>query len=90
VQYQADTGELLKAEFFDINGHMKGKLNGTATFGPFCPFICGAFVIFGAFKTRRRDPEGVDEPDRTSSSPSDAVDENSLPHFFEPPSEKHR
>jgi hypothetical protein len=90
VRYQGDTGELLKASFYAPDGTQEGVFNGTSTWPPYFALLFGLFLIWGAFRQHRRDPEGEEEPARGNPDLLETVDEESLLHLSEPRSEDQR
>jgi hypothetical protein len=57
LQYRGDTGELVKASFYNSEGKQEGVLNSTIVFEEIVGFLAGLFCIWASIQKYRRDPE---------------------------------
>jgi hypothetical protein len=57
VRYYGDTGELIRATFFDDHGKEEGSANRTSSFFRALSIVLGVFLIVGALIRYKRDPQ---------------------------------
>jgi hypothetical protein len=72
VRYYGDTGELIRATFFDMTGKEEGVARRGSWLSRAWSLLIGIFLIWGAWARYRRDPSGeVENEDELSSGVGD-------------------
>ncbi len=82
VNYQKQTGLIVKAHFIAIDGREEGKFNSTDSWVPVVGVLLGLYLIWTAFKVQKHDPEGA-ESRGLNKVPLNSVDLGSLLHLSE-------
>jgi hypothetical protein len=81
VNYQEQTGLIVKAHFIAIDGREEGIFNSADSWAAAVGVLVGIFIIWTAFKVHKRDPEGDEESGDHRRVALDSVDEGSLLHL---------
>lgn len=81
LDYQTQTGTIVKAHFIAADGREEGVFNSADSWMAGLGLLIGLFIIWVAFRVNKRDPEGAEENWRSGEAPLNSVDEDSLLHL---------